>query len=292
VGTEHVIHLKDSRVMEDVEDQSVHLVVSSPPYWNLKKYPEHPLQLGNIGDYSVFLAELSKVWSECFRVLVPGGRLCIVVGDICLSRRRYGRHRVLPLHADIIRSCLDAGFDYLSPIIWYKISNVSTEAKRPGYCLGRPNGPNSVVKNEIEYILVFRKPGGYRRVSKGLAQLSRLTRQEYVAFFSQVWRLNGDNSSPHPASFPLQIPYRLIKMFSYVGDCVLDPFLGSGTTTIAAMMLGRNSIGYEVEPTFISLIEDRIRENIGSSLLEERRVTCCSLLFKVKSDRLEAKYLS
>jgi len=281
--TEHVIFLKDSRSMDDVEDRSVHLVVTSPPYWNLKRYPEHPSQLGNIDDYYVFLEELDKVWSECFRVLIPGGRLCIVVGDICLSRRKHGRHRVLPLHSDTIKSCLEIGFDYLSPIIWYKVTNVKTEAKRSTYCLGRPNGPNSIVKNEIEYILVFRKPGPYRKINREVEQLSKLTKKEYTEYFKQIWRLSGDSYNPHPAAFPLQIPYRLVKMFSYVGDCVLDPFLGSGTTTLAAMMLYRNSIGYEVEPKFVELIQERVKKFSGSFSLEEYWMESGALRFRVKS---------
>jgi len=283
VETEHVVFLKDSRLMEDVKDLSVHLVVTSPPYWNLKRYPEHPSQLGNIDDYRAFLGELNKVWSECFRVLVPGGRLCIVVGDICLSRRRHGRHRVMPLHSDIIESCLEIGFDYLSPIIWYKIANVRTEARRQTYCLGRPNGPNSIVKNEIEYILLFRKPGAYRKVDGKIERFSELAREEYVEYFKQVWRLNGDLNNAHPASFPLQIPYRLIKMFSYIGDTVLDPFLGSGTTTLAAIMLHRNSIGYEIEPTFIKMVEDRIEKAAEGLILEKHRIGEYSLRFRVKS---------
>jgi DNA modification methylase len=208
--------------------------------------------------------------------------MCIVVGDLCLSRRKHGRHRVLPLHSDIIVSCLNIGFDYLSPIIWHKVTNINTEAKRPSYCLGRPGGPNSAVKNEVEYILLFRKPGRYRRMDAARAKLSQLTKQEYVAYYSQVWYLSGDNSNPHPASFPIQIPYRLIKMFSYVGDCILDPFLGSGTTTVAAMMLSRNSVGYEVEPSFATLIERRVRGSINTSLLEARWVGRRSLHFRVK----------
>ena len=256
--TEHLVILGDSRRMKRVKDCSVHLIVTSPPYWNIKKYPKNPFQLGNISDYSSFLRELEKVWRECFRVLVPGGRLCIIVGDICLSRRKYGRHRLIPLHSDLIQSCLRLGFDYLAPIIWYKIANVSTEVKRETYVLGNPNGPNSIIKNDIEFILIFRKPGGYRKPSKKQIELSRLSRKQFVDFFTQVWRIKGESSNLHPAPFPLRLAERLIRMFSYIGDTILDPFLGSGTTTIAAINSLRNSVGYEVEPSYLTLIKRRI----------------------------------
>ncbi len=255
----HLIVIGDSRSMYEVNDESIHLIITSPPYWNLKTYPKNEFQLGNINDYFLFLRELNKVWNECFRVLVPSGRLCVIVGDICLSRRKYGRHRLIPFHADVIHSCLRVGFDYLAPIIWYKITNVSTEVKRKTYILGNPRGPNSIVKNEIEYILLFRKPGPYRKPTKEQVNLSRLTKCEYVEYFRQIWKLKGENKVGHPAPFPLKLAERLIKMFSYVGDYVLDPFLGSGTTTLAAINCDRQSIGYEVEPTYLELIKERLR---------------------------------
>lgn len=243
--------------MSQVESESIHLILTSPPYWCLKSYPENPNQLGNILDYDRFLEELGKVWRECFRVCVSGGRMCVVVGDVCLSRRKHGRHRLIPLHSDIIRQCVELGFDYLAPIIWYKVTNVRTEVKRKTYLLGNPWGPNSVVKNEIEYILIFRKPG-YRRPSKTQLELSKLSKVEYVEYFTQVWRLPGDSRGIHPAPYPLKLAERLVKMFSYVGDTVLDPFLGSGTTTIASINNARNSIGFEVEPKYIDLIKRRV----------------------------------
>ncbi|MEM2059092.1 MAG: site-specific DNA-methyltransferase, partial [Thermoproteota archaeon] len=206
-----------------------------------------------------FLAELKKVISECFRVLVEGGRLCMVVGDICLARKQ-GRHRVIPFHAHVIQLCLDAGFDYLAPIILYKISNVTTEAKRKTYALGRYLGPNSIIKNDIEYVLIFRKPGKYRSVDNHTAALSRLEKHEFRELFRQVWWMNGCRVNHHPAPFSLDLAKRLIKMFSYVGDTVLDPFLGSGTTTLAAIYTFRNSIGYEVEHSYVELAKNRIKK--------------------------------
>jgi DNA modification methylase len=259
--TTHKIFLGDSRSMDDVDDESVHLVLTSPPYWNIKSYPRNPCQLGNISDYNRFLAELKKVISECFRVLVQGGRLCMVIGDICLARKQ-GRHRVIPFHSHVIQLCLDAGLDYLSPIILYKIARVTTEAKRETYALGRYLGPNSIIKNDIEYVLIFRKPGGYRKVDEHLAVLSRLKKREFSEYFRQVWWMNGCRVNHHPAPFSPELAKRLVKMFSYVGDTVLDPFLGSGTTSLAAIYTLRNSIGYEVEPSYVRSAKIRVRRTL------------------------------
>jgi len=258
MSTKHVIIIGDSRRMPEVKNRSIHLVVTSPPYWNLKRYPDNPAQLGNIGSYEMFLDELDKVWKECYRALVPGGRLCVVIGDVCHARRKHGRHRLTPLHADVIRRCVDIGFDYLAPIIWYKIANVRTEMDRPSYFLGKPYLPNAVIKNDIEYILIFRKPGDYRHPTQEQIEKSRIPKEEFFEYFKQIWTLPGESTRNHPAPFPLEIPLRLIKMFSYVGDTVLDPFLGIGTTTLAAMRLGRNSIGYEVEPSYVPMIKRRL----------------------------------
>jgi DNA modification methylase len=260
--TIHKMFLGDSRSMDNVDDESVHLILTSPPYWNIKKYPENPCQLGNISDYSLFLAELKRVVEECFRVLVQGGRLCMVVGDICMARKQ-GRHRVIPFHSHVIQLCLDSGLDYLSPIILYKIANVTTEAKRETYALGRYLGPNSIIKNDIEYVLIFRKPGAYRRVNKRLAALSRLRKNEFTEYFRQVWWVNGCRVGSHPAPFSLELAKRLVRMFSYVGDTVLDPFLGSGTTSLAAIYTLRNSIGYEVEPSYVKSARDRVRRMLA-----------------------------
>lgn len=252
----------DSRQMPEVKNRSIHLVVTSPPYWTLKKYPENPAQLGNIRDYKLFLDELDNVWKECYRVLVPGGRLCAVVGDVCHARRKYGRHKLTPFHADTIRRCVNIGFDYLAPIIWYKIANVCTEMNRPSYFLGKPYLPNAIIKNDIEYILIFRKPGEYRHPTEEQLKKSRIPKEEFSEYFRQIWTLPGESTKEHPAPFPLDIPLRLIKMFSYVGDTVLDPFLGTGTTTLAAMMLGRNSIGYEIESNYVPVVKERLAPHL------------------------------
>lgn len=258
--TRHLLRLGDSRTFTGVADESVHLIVTSPPYWTLKQYPRREGQLGAVEDYEEFNRQLDSVWSEARRVLVPGGRLVVVVGDVNLARRRHGRHVVMPLHASIQEHCRRAGLDNLAPIIWQKIANASYEAGGQSAFLGKPYEPNAVIKNDIEYILFQRKPGGYRQPSKAARLLSLIPEASYQLWFRQVWSdINGASTREHPAPYPFQLAERLIRMFSFVGDTVLDPFLGTGTTSIAAAQSGRNSIGFDIEPTFLRAASERLR---------------------------------
>lgn len=259
MATTHRIRLGDARDLSQLEDGAVHLVVTSPPYWTLKRYHDHPDQLGAIEDYPRFLDELDRVWRECFRALAPGGRLCIVVGDVCLSRRKAGRHRVVPLHADITTRAVAVGFDNLAPIFWYKIANIQTEMDRPGYFLGKPFEPNGIIKNDVEYILMLRKPGEYRHPTAEQREQSRIPKDLYHRWYRQIWDdVGGASTREHPAPYPVEIADRLIRMFSFAGDTVLDPFLGTGTTTLAAMDAGRNSIGIEIDPRYLRAIRHRL----------------------------------
>jgi DNA modification methylase len=268
VATEHKLVLGDARQLRGVDDESVHLVVTSPPYWTLKKYVGSKGQLGDVADYDDFLNDLRCVWNECKRVLVPGGRLIVNVGDVCLSRREHGRHAVVPLHASITEQCRSLGFDNLAPIIWYKISNAKFEADSGGGgFLGKPYEPNAVIKNDIEFILMQRKPGGYRRPSSKARVLSFISEENHKEWFQQIWRLPGASTRSHPAPYPVELAERLIRMFSFVGDTVLDPFAGTGTTSIAASHWGRHSIGFEIEPTYVAQAARRLRmefETIGN----------------------------
>ena len=264
----HTVYLGDSRNLSFLPDESIHLVVTSPPYWTLKKYSGGSSQLGNIGDYEEFVGELSRVWREVFRVLVPGGRLVCVVGDVCVSRRSFGRHVVFPLHSDIAVQCRKIGFDNLNPIIWYKISSASYEVQGSTTFLGKPFEPNAIIKNDIEFILMERKPGGYRKPTMDQRERSRLSKPEFNEWFRQIWDLKGESRRDHPAPFPAELAHRLIRMFSFWGDTVLDPFCGTGTTLLAASKCGRNSIGVEVDPTYCDIATRRMREE-GSSLLLE-----------------------
>lgn len=257
--TQHRLVLGDSRNLSQIESESVHLVVCSPPYWNLKKYEESPAQLGNIDDYQEFLHSLSQVWSECFRVLVPGGRLVVVVGDVCVSRKQGGRHYVMPLHASIIEACRTLGFDNLTPIIWHKIANANFEVNNGSGILGKPYEPNAVIKNDIEFILMQRKPGAYRKPDANARLLSTISQENHKKWFRQIWTdLPGASTKDHPAPYPVELTNRLIRMFSFVGDTVLDPFVGTGSTIIAAAAAGRNSIGIEVDPTYLEYAYGKI----------------------------------
>ena len=240
----------DARDLSFLKDMSVHLVVTSPPYWNLKRYNENSAQLGHIQDYETFLAELEKVWRHIFRILVPGGRLVCVVGDVCVARRHFGRHLVFPLHADICVICRQIGFDNLNPIIWHKIANASYEVPNGSKFLGKPYEPNAIIKNDMEFILMQRKPGGYRKPTEAQREASKLTKEEFDRWFQQIWNITGASTKHHPAPFPLELAIRLVRMFSFVGDTVLDPFCGTGTTMVAALRTGRNSIGVEIDPEY------------------------------------------
>ncbi len=256
--TRHRLVHGDARDLSLLKDESIHLVVTSPPYWTLKRYEENPDQLGHVADYEAFLENLRSVWQECFRVLVPGGRLICVVGDVCLSRKAHGRHVVVPLHADICVVCRRIGFDNLNPIIWHKISNAKYEVANGTKFLGKPYEPNAIIKNDIEFILMQRKPGGYRQPTLEQRKRSMLSKDEFDQWFAQFWRITGASTKEHPAPFPPELAYRLVRMFSFAGDTVLDPFAGSGTTMIAAMRAGRNSIGIDVEKKYIGLCRKRL----------------------------------
>jgi len=263
--TQHVLNLGDARDLDWIEKESVHLVVTSPPYFNLKKYNDHPNQLGSINDYGAFLDELDKVWRHCFRVLVPGGRLVCNVGDVCVARRaNAGRHHVFPLHADISVRARLIGFDYLTPIIWHKIANANFEVDGNGAgFLGKPYEPNAIIKNDIEYILMLRKHGAYRRPTNDQRAYSRLTKKEQSEWFRAIWNdLTGASTRQHPAPYPVELAYRLIRMFSFTGDTVLDPFAGSGTTAIAAMKANRNSICNEIDPGYFEMAVERVCSEI------------------------------
>jgi site-specific DNA-methyltransferase (adenine-specific) len=226
--------------------------------------------LGEVADYDGFLEELDKVWRECERVLVEGGRICCVVGDVCIPRKRDGRHRVMPLHADIQVRTRSLGLDSLTPILWHKISNGVTEAQGNGAGFyGKPYQPGAVVKNDLEYILFLRKGGEYRNTTMLQKALSMLTKAEMQSWFCPFWSdIRGASTrGGHPAPYPVEIAERLIRMFSFAGDTILDPFLGTGSTTIAAIRAGRHSIGNEIEPKYLKLARARARMEIDQPRL-------------------------
>jgi len=267
IPTHHKLFQHDARSIDFLKPASVHLVLTSPPYWTLKEYRHSEGQMGHIQDYKQFIKELDRVWNSCFQALVPGGRLVCVVGDVCLSRRKNGgRHSVVPLHATIQEHCREVGFDNLTPIIWHKIANAAYEAEGGGGgFLGKPFEPNSVIKNDIEFILMQRKPGGYRTPTVAERVLSVIAAENHKKWFQQIWTgLQGASTRTHPAPYPLELAERLIRMFSFVGDTVLDPFMGTSTTNVAAAKWGRNSIGIEVDAAYFELAHQRFCRETSS----------------------------
>lgn len=263
--TKHWLYQGDARELSQIPDESVHLIVTSPPYWTLKKYPSSTGQLGGTEEYETFLDELDKAWKECKRVLVQGGRVCCVVGDVCVPRRKAGRHYVVPLHADIQVRCRAIGLDILTPILWNKIANGVTEARGNGAGFyGKPYQPGAVIKNDIEYILFLRKGGKYRKVTSLQKALSILTKTEMQRWWRSVWSdLPGASTrNGHPAPYPPALAERLIRMFSFAGDLVLDPFAGIGSTAVAALASGRNSIGIEIESGYVRIAKNNAKSAI------------------------------
>lgn len=269
-GTTHKLVQGDARDLSFLDNESVHLAVTSPPYWTLKEYNAHEDQLGHVEGYEEFLAQLEKAFAEVLRVLVPGGRLVCVVGDVCLSRKKFGRHLVMPLHSDISVICRKLGFDNLNPIIWNKIANANYEVNRGSKFLGKPYEPNAIIKNDMEFILMQRKPGGYRKPTEEQRRLSKISKPDFNEWFQQIWRITGESTKKHPAPFPLNLAYRLVRMFSFHGDTVLDPFCGTGTTMLAALKCDRNSVGVEIDPQYCKIAAQRLSGE-SHSLFEEAR---------------------
>jgi site-specific DNA-methyltransferase (adenine-specific) len=277
--TTHRLQLGDARQLQWIPAGSIHLVVTSPPYWTLKRYEANDAQMGAIADYDTFLAELDKVWQECARSLVPGGRLCCVVGDVCIPRKQVGRHYVMPLHSDIQVRVRKLGLDCLTPILWQKIANGATEAQGNGAGFyGKPYQPGAIIKNDVEYILFLRKGGEYRSPSPVQRALSMLNKEEMQNWMRSSWTdIRGQSTrNGHPAPYPLPLAERLIKMFSFAGDTVLDPFVGTGTTSLAALNTGRNSIGVEIEPRYLAQAYARMRDAVG--LLRESGPSRCHVI--------------
>lgn len=255
--TRHKIIIGDSRSMREVKDESVHLVVTSPPYWQLKDYG-HGDQIGFNDTYEDYINNLNLVWKECYRVLYPGCRLCINIGDQFARSVYYGRYKVIPIRTEITKFCETLGFDHMGAIIWQKVTTMNTTGGAT--VMGSfPYPRNGIVKLDYEFILLFKKLGDAPKVSPEIREKSKLTTEEWNEYFYGHWNFSGEKQDHHLAVFPEELPKRLIRMFSFVGDTVLDPFLGSGTTSLAARNLGRNSIGYEINSEYFPVIENKLK---------------------------------
>lgn len=259
MSTHHILINGDSRCMSQIQDESVGLVVTSPPYWQLKDYGAER-QIGFNQSYEDYINHLNLVWSECYRILQPGRRLCIDIGDQFARSAYYGRYKVVAIHSEIIRFCEAIGFDYLGSIIWQKETNMHTSggAKVMG---SYPYPVNGYVKIDFEHILLFKKQGKAPSPTKEQRELSKLTDEEWHTYFKSHWNFGGAKQNRHIAVFPEELPKRLIKMFSFVGDVVCDPFMGSGTTALAALKLDRNSVGYEVNESFRLFYNEKVVSN-------------------------------
>lgn len=254
--TQHKIIFGDSRRMREVQDESVQLIVTSPPYWQLKDYG-HKGQIGYNDSYEEYINNLNLVWRESYRVLSPGCRLCVNIGDQFARSVYYGRYKIIPIRTEIIKFCEAIGFDYMGAIIWQKVTTTNTTGGAT--IMGSfPYPRNGIVKLDYEFILIFKKLGEAQKVSKERKEKSRLTTKEWNEYFHGHWNFSGERQQKHLAAFPEELPKRLIKMFSFVEDTVLDPFLGSGTTTLVAKNLGRNSIGYEINQKFLPVIKKKL----------------------------------
>jgi site-specific DNA-methyltransferase (adenine-specific) len=279
--TTHIVREGDARNLQWIPSRSVHLIVTSPPYWTLKQYEPRIGQLGEIDSYEVFLNELDKVWAECARVLVPGGRICCVVGDVCVPRKRAGRHFVMPLHADIQVRMRRVGLDSLTPILWFKIANGVTEARGNGAGFyGKPYQPGAIIKNDVEYILFFRKGSEYRSPTPIQKTLSMLSPEEMKSWLKPAWTdVKGESTRKgHPAPFPVVLGERLIRLFSFAGDTIFDPFAGTGSTSVAAMNTGRHSIACDVEPKYVAITRIRLQKEAN----KKRTSGATKLLIKDK----------
>ncbi len=254
--TQHKIIIGDSRRMAEVSDESVHLVITSPPYWQLKDYGNGS-QIGFDDSYEDYINNLNLVWNECHRVLHKGCRLCVNIGDQFARSVYYGRYKIIPIRTEIIKFCETAGFDYMGAVIWQKVTTCNTTGG--AIIMGSfPYPRNGILKIDYEFILIFKKLGTPPNVNRDIKEKSKLTIEEWNEFFTGHWNIPGEKQDKHLAVFPEEIPRRLIKMFSFVGDTVLDPFLGSGTTALSAKNLKRNSIGYEINPDYIPLIKEKL----------------------------------
>ncbi|MDW8016165.1 MAG: DNA methyltransferase [Bacteroidia bacterium] len=271
-----VLYLADSRSMAEIPSESIALVITSPPYWHIKDYGI----LGQIGhgqSLHEYLYDLARVWQECWRVLAPGRRLCINIGDQFTRSIVYGRYRVLPLHAEIIAQCEVIGFEYLGSIIWRKKTTMRPSGG--AVIMGSfPYPPNGIVELDYEYILIFRKPGKASPLPGAQREESKLTTEAWKSYFSGHWYFAGQRQVGHEAMFPPELPQRLIRMFSFVGETVLDPFAGSGTTLAAALELGRSAIGYEIQEDFLPLIQQKVGTSLWGTLEIRRREKEVSLV--------------
>ena len=259
----------DPRRLCGIPDRSVHLALTAPPLWPVSTSPAGASLFGAGLSYRPYLKELGRSLAEVFRVLVPGGRLVCIAPDIWLSRREHGRHRLLPFSADVSLLCRDIGFDHLTPIIWHR-----PPSRRSPAFFGKPYEPNGGIRSDAALILMQRKPGGYRQPTPRQRRCSRIDRNRYRQWFRQIWSSTEEDGSQAP--LPVEIAERLIRMYSYWGDTVLDPFCGSGAVLAAALKCHRNGVGIEPDPEICRVALNRVYE-ASNPLFNQIRLECRAL---------------
>lgn len=275
--THHLLINGDCRNMSQIDNESVHLIITSPPYWQLKDYGSNN-QIGFNDTYETYINNLNIVWNECHRILMPGCRLCINIGDQFARSVYYGRYKVIPIHSEIIRFCEIIGFDYMGSIIWQKTTSMHTTGGEQ--IMGSyPYPRNGIVKIDFEHILLFRKSGIAYSPTREIKEASALSINEWNEYFSSHWIFSGEKQNRHIAVFPEELPKRLIKMFSFIGDTICDPFMGSGTTALAAAKLERNSIGYEINKDYRIFYKEKVIDNCSGKQ--------CSFYFKDDSSTID-----
>ena len=280
------VYYKSSEAMEEVLDDSIQLIVTSPPYGKIKDYGNQN-QIGFFGTFDDYFERLKQVWSECYRVLEPQCRMVINIGDQYLRTSEFGRYRILSIASKIITDCLDLGFDFLGDIIWQKISTTNTT----GGCtlMGSIYYPrNGLLTYDYEHILIFKKYQGKnkRKVDPIIKEMSKIPLSEWKKWYTGHWKFPGVVQKEHIAMFPEELPYRIIRMFSYIGDTVLDPFLGSGTTLKVAKSLFRNGIGYELNKDYKKIVDNKVK-NCKPGLFRDYQFIMYNLYEKARNEKIE-----
>ena len=285
----HKYIIGDCREMKRVPNESVHLIVTSPPYWQLKDYGVDS-QIGFGQTYEDYINSLNMVWLECFRALKPGSRLCVNIGDQFTRSAYYGRYKIVPIHSEIIRFCETIGFDYMGSIIWQKQTNMHTSGG--GKVMGSfPYPKGGILKVDYENILIFKKQGKAETPTKKAKDASILTIEEWQTYFSTHWTFGGERQDKHIAVFPEELPYRLIRMYSFCGDVVLDPFMGSGTTALAALKNGRSVVGYELNPDFFKFYGDKVLSKFPNGLVQFEKIEDRASMVNIESLKNKLPYL-
>lgn len=288
MNTRHRIIFGDSRYIDELNDDSIQLVVTSPPYWQLKDYCAEG-QIGFEQSYPEYIKSLNQVWSECFRVLEPGCRMCVNIGDQFTRTSIYGRYKIIPIREEIIRFCEEIGFDYMGAIIWQKVTTCNTSGGAS--VMGSfPYPRNGILKLDYEFILIFKKPGkSGRKIGSDIKKMSRLSNEEWKEWFSGHWHFPGEKQEGHIAMFPVELPKRLIKMFSFAGETVLDPFLGSGSTCAAALITDRNSIGYEIDTGLKNTILNKLNSRINLTNIDSASISFECSKMREENNEIEAR---